>query len=138
MPPNTSPFAAAPAMTLLPVDDLPRAVRFYTETLGLPVEMYSDLPGHAFVRLAGGHRVDLFLDGRTAVPHATLTFAVDDVPAVVGELEGQGVAVERRELWATPPGATLGGRENVEGPGPTAACFTDTEGNGLCVHEGLP
>jgi predicted enzyme related to lactoylglutathione lyase len=135
MSPVSTVISTAPAMTLLPVDDLPRAVRFYTETLGLPVELFSDMPGHAFVRLAGGHRAHLFLDGRARAGHATLTFSVDDLGTATDELVAEGVTVERCKLWTVPEG--VAGPEAARATGVAAACFTDTEGNGLCIHEAL-
>lgn len=71
------------------VDDLDRAVTFYTEVLGCKLISKFDPPGLAFLRL-GDTR--LLLD--KAVPSALIYLRVDDVRATVSKLRAEGVTID--------------------------------------------
>ena len=107
------------------VGDLPRAVAFYRDVLGLRF-LFEAPPAMAFFE-CGGTRLMLALperDGAAAGQHygAVLYYAVDDIQAAAGVLEGRGVAFEQpphivarlphaaRRRQAPPPMARASGR----------------------------
>jgi catechol 2,3-dioxygenase-like lactoylglutathione lyase family enzyme len=120
-------MSATDAMTVeradfvsLPVTDVERAKRFYTETLGL-----RELGGGAWPELALGN-VSLYLIDPTNIgrefrgPHtASIALRVPDVAAARAELERRGVAFEGEIL-------------------DTGVChmafFRDPDGNALMLH----
>jgi predicted enzyme related to lactoylglutathione lyase len=79
---------------LVPVTDLDRAVAFYEDVLGLPLQFR--FPGNAFF---DAHGVRLYLatlteDGYDGV--ATLYFRVDDVTGTLALLESRGAQVREQ------------------------------------------
>ncbi|MFC7536883.1 VOC family protein [Sphingomonas sp. GCM10030256] len=72
-------------------DDYPRTLSFFTQTLGLEIEVESD--HQAILRVAPGQQLEIFgRDGRgktlNAVP--TIAFEVDDVPEAATALTAGG------------------------------------------------
>jgi catechol 2,3-dioxygenase-like lactoylglutathione lyase family enzyme len=100
-----------------PVADMDRAIRFYTEVLGLELvrrsERWSELR-------CGDQRIALMLEPEQAGEGgARLEFVADSLDDVVARLAGSGVEV--RELEA-------------EGPAPGRMIF-DSEGNEIVIFE---
>ncbi len=118
------------ATTILPVVDLERARRFYTDTLGL--RPAGTVPGGGLeLSAGGGSRIELSPRATpTKAEHTVLTFEVPDVEEEVRTLERRGVRFDDYDL----PGlktkehiATLDGKKS--------AWFHDPDGNILCLHE---
>jgi predicted enzyme related to lactoylglutathione lyase len=110
------------------VDDVPRAKKFYAETLGLQVEEEDDI---LTLHLAGGTTVIAYPKGdqHTPASFTILNFPVPDVEAAVRDLTARGVTFERYE--GTPTETDEDGI--FRGGGPLIAWFTDPAGNTLCV-----
>ena len=109
----------------LPAVDLERARRFYEGTLGLKVERTDPSPGLLF-RAGGGTAIYVYQRGATKADHTVAAFHVDDVDAVVKELQGKGVVFDVVEI----PGAgikTVGGVATMGDM--KASWFHDPEGN---------
>ncbi|MET0780101.1 MAG: VOC family protein [Microbacterium sp.] len=109
------------------VDDIDVARAFYTDTLGLAVEMNE--MGILDVTLAGGGHVVVYPqpDYRPA-GFTVLNFPVDDVDAAVDELNARGVATKIYD-------GEYGGDEKgiTRGYGPDIAWFRDPAGNVMSV-----
>jgi catechol 2,3-dioxygenase-like lactoylglutathione lyase family enzyme len=121
----------------LPAQDLDRARRWYAEKLGL--EPAEERPGGLLYRFSNG---EFALYGSAGASPGTFTqmgFEVDDLGAVVTELERRGVVFEEVDI----PGLeTTGGIAQVEGNYPSkggkgehAAWFRDCEGNMLGIGQ---
>jgi catechol 2,3-dioxygenase-like lactoylglutathione lyase family enzyme len=124
-------LTSRPIMPVLPVTDLERARRFYSERLGLRPS--GERSAHDAVVLEAGHGTKLELlkrDRPTKAEHTALTFEVDDIDHEVAELEGRGVRFEDYDL----PGLKTE-RHIAKMDGERAAWFKDTEGNILCIHQ---
>lgn len=108
--------------TALPVEDLDRARKFYSEKLGL--EPDEDNPGGLLYRLDGGGEFLLYRSDNRPGGHTQANLNVGDVLAIVAELKSRGVIFEEYD-W---PGLkTLDG---VATTGPhRSAWFKDSEGN---------
>ncbi len=118
----------------LPAADLARARGFYADTLGLqPVH---ELDGIMLVyRTAGGSVFSVYQTAYAGTAGHTLAqWHVDDVDAEVAALQGKGVTFEEYDMpgveWAN-------GVASMPGMG-KAAWFRDSEGNILCIDDGLP
>ena len=107
----------------VPVEDMGRARRFYTDTLGLPTVGSQDADWPEFQL---GENVSLYLidptnlGGSFTAPHGShVALRVADVAEARAELEGRGVAFEGDIL-------------------DTGVChmafFADSEGNALMLH----
>lgn len=115
------------AQVAVVVHDVPRAVRFYRDVLGLP--FLFEAPGLAFLR-CGDVRLMLTTPSKPEYDHpgAILYLAVPDVRRAHAELSGRGVLFqgeplvvhrdERHELWM--------------------AFFHDPDGNPLAVTAEVP
>ena len=125
--------------TRLPTQDLERARRWYSEKLGL--EPAEERPGGLLYRFSNG---EFALYGSAGASPGTFTqmgFEVDDLDAVVRELERRGVEFEEVDI----PGLeTTDGIAEVEGNYPSkggkgerAAWFRDCEGNMLGLGQPL-
>ena len=109
------------------VDDVPRAKKFYGETLGL--EVTEEGPGIA-LHLAGGHNVLAYgKPDHEPASFTILNFEVSDIEAAVDGLTERGVEFERYE------GTELETDEKgiFRGDGPLIAWFKDPAGNVLSV-----
>ncbi|WLQ44135.1 VOC family protein [Streptomyces laculatispora] len=123
--------------TRLPAQDLDRARRFYSETLGLdPVD---ERPGGLLYRCGGVDFVVFRSTGASSGAFTQMAWEVDDIETVVAELRRRGVAFEDVDA----PGLrTRGGIAEVEGNYPSkgargerGAWFRDSEGNLLGIGE---
>ncbi len=130
-------MAAAKLVTLMPIRDMTRALRFYTKTLG--GRMTDRAPGRmrnmwASVRLAGA---DIWLIAperfeRRALAYSTLL--VKNIRSTVRALAKKGVKFQRAER--------MGPDSKVEGPIVSdsvgaAAFFKDSEGNLLMLFQAV-
>ncbi|MDE3130807.1 MAG: VOC family protein [Acidobacteriota bacterium] len=116
----------SPAFSGYSVNDIPAAMRFYSETLGLRV---SEDNGMLTLHLAGGRDTLIYPKGEAHQPatFTVLNFPVDDIEAAVDELVSRGVEFERYE------GMQQDARGIASGGGPLIAWFTDPAGNILSV-----
>jgi catechol 2,3-dioxygenase-like lactoylglutathione lyase family enzyme len=119
-------FGKAKAFSGFSVDDVQRAERFYSETLGLEV---SEENGLLRLHLAGGAEVIAYPKGdqHTPATFTILNFQVEDIDAAVDELARRGVVFQRY------PGLETDGKGVFRGGGPFIAWFTDPAGNILSV-----
>lgn len=117
----------APVAPTLPVVDLDRAKKFYTEKLGLKVTAEDPSPG-AMLQAGKGTAIYLYQRAATKADHTVAGFMVDDVKAAVEELKAKGIKFEDYDL----PGIKT--VDGIATMGPyTAAWFKDTEGNILNI-----
>lgn len=118
----------------IPAADLARAREFYADKLGLvPVR---ELDGIAlFYTTDAGTSFTVYeTEHAGKAGHTIAQWHVDDVPAEVHDLQAKGVVFETYDL----PGVTWDGVVASMGGMGRAAWFTDSEGNVLCIDEGLP
>jgi catechol 2,3-dioxygenase-like lactoylglutathione lyase family enzyme len=130
---------AARVATRLPAQDLDRARRFYAEKLGL--EPAEERPGGLRYELAAGEFVLFASTGASPGTFTQMAFDVDDLEAVVVDLERRGVTFE---VVDAPGLRTVDGIAEVEGNYPSkggkgerAAWFRDSEGNLLGIGQAL-
>ena len=109
-------------------DDVPAAVAFYRDALGLDV---SEENGMANLHLASGARVLVYPKGpgHTPATYTVLNFPVEDVPGTVADLRAKGVEFEK---YAGTPVETDDDFV-FRGGGPLIAWFTDPAGNILSI-----
>jgi len=110
-------------------DDIPRAKKFYGETLGLDV---SDQMDGLALHLSGGGEVFVYPKGddHTPASFTVLNFVVENVENAVDELTKAGVSFEHYE------GELATDEKGIfHGEGPTIAWFKDPAGNILSVLE---
>jgi catechol 2,3-dioxygenase-like lactoylglutathione lyase family enzyme len=122
-------LGTALAVTTIPVVDLDRARDFYVDTLGLRV-LYEAGPS---VRLEAGNgsQISIFRRGATRADHTVAHFEVDDLDAIVRELESRGVQ------FLDYDDGPLKTTNHIAQIGPArGAWFHDTEGNILGVRQG--
>jgi predicted enzyme related to lactoylglutathione lyase len=123
-------LTSAPVMATIPVVDIKRATKFYSETLGLKVSKSGE--GEAFLECGDKTMLYLFQRGATKADHTIAGFMVQDVEAEVKALRSKGVTFEEYDV----PGLkTVNGIATV--PGHKSAWFKDTEGNILAVNQEL-
>ena len=122
--------------TRIPVRDLKRARRFYSEKLGLePVEQR---PGGLCYRCGSGYFALFESTGAASGDHTQMAWEVADIEATVAALRSCGVVFEEYDL----PGLkTVNGIADIEGNYPSkgvgerGAWFRDSEGNLLGLGE---
>ncbi|MGN8225225.1 VOC family protein [Gracilimonas sp. BCB1] len=112
------------------VNDLEKALEFYSETLGLSVT--KDEMGFLNIDLPGGDRAIVYPKGTDHKPavFTVLNFVVGDIEEAVDTLTSKGITFEQYE----------GNIETDEkgisrGPGPLIAWFKDPAGNILSIIE---
>lgn len=129
-------LAAGDVATRLPVRDLNRARKFYSEKLGLePVE---ERPG-GLRYLSGNGFFALFESaGQASGRHTQMGWEVLDIEATVAGLKARGVVFEEYDL----PGlktvngiAEIAGNYPSKGVGERGAWFKDSEGNLLGIGQ---
>ncbi len=116
----------SPAFSGYSVDEIPTAMRFYGETLGLKV---SEEHGLMTLHLPGGRDTLLYPKGDRHEPASftVLNFPVEDIEAAVDELVARGIEFERYD------GMEQDARGISRGEGPLIAWFTDPAGNVISV-----
>ncbi|GAA2771247.1 VOC family protein [Streptomyces showdoensis] len=121
-------LADSPIAAIIPVNDMARAKRYYTETLGLT--LVKESPQDVMFE-TGGSMIGLYetpYGGQAQ--HTLASWKVADLDAEMKELRSKGVAFEDYDL----PGLkTVDGV--VESDDMRGAWFKDSEGNILCVLE---
>lgn len=126
---GTSSLAQASAWAVLRVADYQRARRFYTETLGLPIQ---DAPGEmaggmGTVMTGSGTGFQLYENKALPAPqNTTLGLMVQDFDMTFQELKGRGVMFEEYDIPAMGI-KTVGGVSEMQGV--KSAWFKDSEGN---------
>ena len=123
-------LADSPVATRLPVTDLERARRFYSEKLGL--EPVAERPGGLCYRCGGGYFALFESTGTAAGDHTQMGWEVASIETTVAALRARGVVFEEYDL----PGLkTVNGIAEIEGNYPSkgvgerGAWFRDSEGN---------
>jgi catechol 2,3-dioxygenase-like lactoylglutathione lyase family enzyme len=107
------------------VDDIPKAKRFYSETLGLRV---SEEHGMLQLHIAGDRDTLIYpKEDHTPATYTILNFPVDDIDTTVDQLAARGVQFERYD------GAEQDEKGILRGEGPPIAWFKDPAGNVLSV-----
>lgn len=90
-------LANSRVVATLPVGDLQRAKRFYSEKLGLTP--MADDPEGVFYELAGGTILGLFpTRGHSGSDHTEVGFIVDDLSATMSDLKSRGVTFEEYDF----------------------------------------
>lgn len=116
--------------TMLPVSDVDRASKFYSETLGLHARR-TGADGSLTFDAGNGDAIGLMpAPAGAQSKHTALSFEVADIGSEIRDLESRGVHFadyDLPDLKTVDHVATLGGEK--------AAWFTDTEGNILCIHQ---
>ena len=117
---------------IVPVSDVDAAVRFYGDTLGLPLtERRDEIPENpeAEFRAGDGALLVYKSTGAGQARHTVAGFRVDDLDATVAGLRERGVVFEEYDL---PDLKTENGIAAVAGV--RAAWFKDPDGNILAVE----
>ena len=122
-------FANTKAFSGFAVDDVPKARKFYEDTLGLKVSDEQDL----VILHLGGNRPTLVYPKPDFTPatYTILNFPVPDVEAAVDELTSRGVEFERYQEFDDDQDE----KGIWRGDGPTIAWFKDPAGNIMSVIE---
>lgn len=120
-------LSSGSVMPTIAVDDIDRAMRFYSEKLGLTVRRLSDDPNSALVEL-GSDRLLLYKSTYSRGETTYASFMVDDLEGCVRELRDKGVQFEEYDL----PGLKTENGIATFGDMKTG-WFKDSEGNTLAV-----
>jgi catechol 2,3-dioxygenase-like lactoylglutathione lyase family enzyme len=117
-------FEQTKAFSGFSVDDIPKAKRFYGETLGLRV---SEENGMLTLHIAGDTNILVYPKGddHTPATFTILNFPVDDIESAVDQLAERGVRFEMYD--------GVDGKGIFRGEGPPIAWFRDPAGNFLSV-----
>jgi catechol 2,3-dioxygenase-like lactoylglutathione lyase family enzyme len=122
-------ITASMVVATVPVTDLERAKTFYGETLGLT--LLWENPFSARFRCGPVSEISVFKRPPVTTEHTLAHFEVDDVEAVVKDLEANGVEFLD---YDDGPLATTG---HIAQLGPArGAWFRDPDGNTLGVRQG--
>ncbi|MFJ9811002.1 VOC family protein [Streptomyces sp. NPDC101158] len=119
-------LADSPVAAIIPANDLARAKRFYTETLGLTLTR--EAPEDTRLE-SGGTIVGLYetpYGGQAQ--HTLASFKVDDLDASMSELKAKGVTFEDYDLPGLKTVDGVAETDNMRG-----CWFKDSEGNILCL-----
>jgi catechol 2,3-dioxygenase-like lactoylglutathione lyase family enzyme len=118
-------FTNTKAFSGFAVDDVPKAKKFYSESLGLRV---SDEYGMLSLHIAGEWDILVYpKPDYTPASFTILNFPVDDIEKAVDELIERGARFERYD------GFEQDDRGIFRGGGPLIAWFKDPAGNVLSV-----
>ena len=127
-------FSITAVIPTVAVEDLDRAIRFYGETLGLPVRRLEGDTGSALVEVGPDGRLLLYTSSYRRGETTYCSFFADDVEAAVRELRGKGVKFEDYDF----PGLkTVDGIATMD-DGFKTGWFRDSEGNILAISNELP
>lgn len=121
-------LADSPVAAIIPVNDMARAKRFYTETLGLT--LVKESPQDVMFE-TGGSMIGLYetpYGGQAQ--HTLASWKVGDLDAEMKELRSKGVAFEDYDLPGIKTVDGVAEADDMRG-----AWFKDSEGNILCVLE---
>ena len=123
--------------TLVPVRNMDRAVKFYTQSLGgkLLHRMEGDMKDFwASVEVSGSEFWLVSPEEREKIELAYSVFMVDDMKGVVAKLKAKGVKFNRGEK--TDKDSRVEGPITYDSAG-AAAFFKDSEGNLLMLYQGM-
>lgn len=124
-------FKAKAAFSGISVNDLEKAKKFYTQTLGLKVD--NDKMGLQ-LSLPGGGKLFIYpKDNHQPATFTVLNFVVADIDEAVTDLEKAGVTFERYEGFNQDEKGIARGKPVDQGP--DIAWFTDPAGNIISVLE---
>jgi len=122
-------FKDTKAVSSFSVNDLQKAKKFYSETLGLDVTEGS--MGILNINLAGGGKIFVYpKPNHTPATFTVLNFPVADVEKTVDELTALGITFEHYDGQIKTDEKGI-----VRGGGPVIAWFKDPAGNILSVLE---
>jgi catechol 2,3-dioxygenase-like lactoylglutathione lyase family enzyme len=131
-----SALARSDVATRLPAQDLERARRWYSEMLGLdPVE---ERPGGLRYQCSTTYFVVFQSTGKASGESTQMAWEVDDIEAVVADLESRGVefeAVDAPGMKTVNSIADIDGNYPSKGRGERGAWFRDSEGNLLGIGQ---
>jgi predicted enzyme related to lactoylglutathione lyase len=118
----------------IPAGDLKRAREYYTNTLGLaPTQEFEGIM--LLFKTAGGTTFSVYETQYAGqAGHTIAQWHVEDVDAEVRDLEAKGVTFEHYDM----PGVEWNGAVATMPEMGKAAWFKDSEGNILCIDDGLP
>jgi predicted enzyme related to lactoylglutathione lyase len=133
-----TPLSKAQLVTLTPIRNMNRAIKFYTKTLGGKVQYRA--PGAmknfwASLRLGSNQIWLISPSKREKRTLAYSTFIVKNIRSVVKDLQGKGVKFQRPERMG--PDTRIEGPIAWESMG-AAAFFLDSEGNVLMIWQNVP
>ena len=117
-----------PVYTTLPTTDFDRARTFYSEKLGLTPSG----PGRDIFECGKGTAFVLASMSSKPGGHTQMSFAVDDVVAVVKELKAKGVIFEEYDFPTLKTVNSIAERPDFKG-----AWFKDSEGNMIGIGQRL-
>jgi predicted enzyme related to lactoylglutathione lyase len=118
----------------IPAADLARARAFYADKLGLTPSQ--EMEGVVLLyRTAGGSAFSVYeTEYAGQAGHTIAQWHVDDIEAEVRDLQAKGITFEQYDL----PGVEWNDGIASMGPMGKAAWFKDSEGNILCIDDGIP
>ena len=115
-------------MPTIAVDDLDRAIKFYSEKLGLPVKRLEGDMHSALVEVGDSDRLLLYKSSYKRGETTYASFLCEDVETTVRELRGKGVKFEEYDF----PGLKTVNGIATSGDMKTG-WFRDSEGNILAI-----
>lgn len=122
-------LGTAAVMATMPAVDLKRAVKFYSEVLGLKVDQLDE--GAATFEAGNGTKIFMYQREGTKAEHTAATFHVDDLEATVASLITRGVVFEQYDFGELKTDE----RGVIATPDGKAAWLTDSEGNILALNQ---
>ena len=126
-------FKAKAAFSGISVDNLEKAKKFYTQTLGLKFE---DEKMGLQLSMPGGGKLFIYpKDNHTPATFTVLNFVVEDIDESVDELTKEGVKFEVYEGFPFKQDEKGIARGKSVNQGPDIAWFTDPAGNILSILE---
>lgn len=123
-----SDFPVAPT---IPVTDLQRAKKFYTEVLGLTVD--KENPGGISFNAGGNSKLYIYKRGPSKADHTLASFVVKNVEAEVDALTAKGVVFEQYDFPGLKTNAK--GIAVLASEGEKGAWLKDPDGNILAIGE---
>jgi catechol 2,3-dioxygenase-like lactoylglutathione lyase family enzyme len=115
-------LSASDTYTTIPVSDLARAQRFYSETLGLTPAMVTE---GGVMYSSGGTRFFVYPSAYKAAGHTQMSWVVRDIKAEVAALRGKGIEFVEFDV----PGVATVDGISQSGPAVWTAYFLDPDGN---------
>ena len=119
------------AHAVLPASDLKRAQEFYHTALGLDPDRVQ--AGNLVYRLGSGSGFEIYeTDNAGSAKNTQMCWITDDIDGDMARLRERGVTFED---YDNPGLKTENGVATIDGE--KAAWFRDTEGNFLCLSQGM-
>ena len=126
------PLSNAPMMTVLPAEDLDRALAFYTDILGLEAATDKRL-GFVIFKAGKNSRLMIYKRSRSTAEHTALHFTVPDLEVTAKALTEKGVKLEQYDF----PGLKTHELSIAKYGGTTHLWFVDPEGNTVTVVQAI-